>query len=232
MRIDNIRLRNQPGVDLRAVDIDVPKTVEPGTELSLLCYVENNSSSLNTGRVKCVIKNRYGDQDVVTSFDTEINDMPIGQVIDLNYGPWTAVEGEYIIELSIANDQDAVLDNNILTQALNVYRLQERQLVVIEEFSGTWCAFCPGAALAVEDLYDEGYDVAAITYHRSDAYETDIVESRMDLYSILGFPTSIFDGTTKSEGGDVSMSIIDEYRPIVENLKAIKAPGRMMFPYM
>lgn len=229
MRIDNVRLRNQPGIDVRAVSLDIPKTVEPGTELNIIASVENNSSEITSGSVTCEIKTRFGTQTTEQTYAMSYDDMSIGDIVTETFGPWTAVEGEYTVELCIDNVQDAIQENNCVTKVLNVFKLRDRQKVIIEEFSGTWCAYCPGAALAVEDLYKEGYNVAAITYHRSDAYETDIVQERMDLYSILGFPTSMFDGEIKSEGGDLNVSIIDDYRPIVENLRVVKSPVQIEF---
>jgi len=229
MRIDNIRLKNQPGIDLRVSDLKVPKIVEPGTSVNINAFVENNSSEVTDGRVNCVIRNRFGMQDEIASYEINYDNMAIGEIVEETFGPWIAEEGEYLVELSINNDQDLITNNNSVTQVMNVYKLQDKQMVIIEEFSGTWCAYCPGAALAVEDLYAEGYNVAAITYHRSDAYETEIVESRMDLYSILGFPTSMFDGVTKSEGGDLENSIVDDYRPIVETQRSIKSPVQIEF---
>ncbi len=229
MRIDNIRLTNQPGTDLRATKLDVPRMVEPGTVVDLVSFVENNSSAPTSGLVELVIKERFASQSDVMTYSINYDDMAVGEILEETFGPWTAIEGEYIVELSITNNEDDVLDNNTITAFMNVFETTDRQLVILEEFSGTWCAFCPGAALAIEDLYAEGFNVGAITYHRGDDYETDIVASRMDKYGILGFPTTVFDGEFKIADGDLENSIIDQYRPVVEELQNVRSPITINF---
>jgi len=230
MRIDNIRVKFQPGVDLRVIDIDAPEEIEPGQEVEFLGSFENNSSTIVSSTVTFEILERFtGNTSPVESWVLDIDDMTIGEVSEYAFGYWTAVEGEYILRLSIEGVDDNLLDNNVISKNINVFNLRERDLIVIEEFSGTWCAFCPGAALGVEDLYLEGYNVAAITYHRGDAYETDIVDDKMNQYNILGFPSVVFDGVTKVEGGDVSVSIVDQYRPVVEENQQKRSPLHIEF---
>lgn len=230
MRIDNIRVKFQPGVDLRVIDIEAPEEIEPGQEVEFLGSFENNSSSIVSSTVTFEILERFtGNTTPVESWVLDIDDMIIGEVSETAFGLWTAVEGEYVLRLSIDGVDDSLLDNNIITKNINVFNLRERDLIVIEEFSGTWCAFCPGAALGVEDLYLEGYNVAAITYHRGDDYETDIAGEKMTQYNILGFPSVMFDGVIKVEGGDVAVSIVDQYRPVVEELQEKRSPLHIEF---
>ena len=232
MRFDNIRLRYQPGVDLRALNVAFPDEVQPGDVIDFTTTFDNNSSSIVSATVSFSILERFsGNTTPILEQVFDIDDLPIGEVITDKIENWTAVEGEYIVQLEVSNSNDLALDNNIFRRNLNVFRLQARELVIIEEFSGTWCAYCPGAALGVEDLYLEGYNVAAITYHRSDDYETDIVQSKMDKYNILGFPSVVFDGVSKVEGGDLNNSIVSQYRPVVETRQAALSPVSIEIDY-
>ncbi len=230
MRIDNIRIIHQPGVDLRVLNIEAPEEVEPGDEVSFIGSFENNSSEIVSGLVTFEILERFtGNSEAVETWTLAVDDMPIGEIFNENFGNWIAQEGEYTLQLRIEGSDDTLLDNNTITQNINVFKLRDRDLVVIEEFSGTWCAYCPGAALGVEDLYLEGYNVGAITYHRGDDYEEEIVEEKMNQYSVFGFPTVIFDGVVKVEGGDLNNSIVDQYRPVVEAQQAKRSPLHIEF---
>ena len=230
MRIDNIRVKFQPGVDLRALEIEAPSEIEPGQDVSFIGSFENNSSSIVSGLVTFEILERFtGNGVAIETWTVAVDDMPIGEIFDEPFGNWTAIEGEYVLRLTIEGADDNLLENNVVTRNINVFNLRERDLVIIEEFSGTWCAFCPGAALGVEDLYLEGYNVAAITYHRGDDYETEIVGDKMEQYNILGFPSVVFDGQEKVEGGDLNESIVDQYRPVVEELQQRRSPLRIEF---
>ncbi len=90
-------------------------------------------------------------------------------------------------------------------------------LVIGEKGTGTWCVYCPGAALAFEDLVLEGYEMGLISYHANDDYEfTDGLERLATYYNVEGYPTAIFDGILTYSGGDPIMSVIEEYRPMVD----------------
>ena len=77
----------------------------------------------------------------------------------------------------------------------------EREMVVLEEGTGTWCGYCPDAANAIHQLLEEGADLAPIAYHSGDAYGNPAASSRISYYNITGFPTSVFDGVEKVVGG-------------------------------
>ena len=104
-------------------------------------------------------------------------------------------------------------ENDIITRELNVLLLSDRNLVLMEDFTGTWCTYCPGAALGIADLFDDGYPIAAIGLHRQDPYETPDVQDKMDQYGVEGFPTMVIDGVIKLAGGHQTQSVAYLYIP-------------------
>ncbi len=76
-----------------------------------------------------------------------------------------------------------------------------RDLVLIEEGSGTWCTFCPAAANGLDDLIEYDYSVAIVSYHEDDSYENEQALARLDYYNVEGFPYAIFDGRNEYNGG-------------------------------
>ncbi len=94
-------------------------------------------------------------------------------------------------------------------------------MVILEIGTGTWCTYCPGAAMGADDLIENGHDVAVIEYHNGDYYANSYSESRIDYYDITGFPTAIFDGVELYVGGSHSNSMYSTYLPIYELRKSI-----------
>ncbi len=92
-----------------------------------------------------------------------------------------------------------------------------RNMVLIEEGTGTWCPYCPGAAMGLETLYDEGSDVAIIAYHEGDAYETPESLNRLSYYNITSFPTVAFDGGNLISGGSATQSMYPSYKPVYDS---------------
>lgn len=90
-----------------------------------------------------------------------------------------------------------------------------REEVLMELGTGTWCGYCPGAAMGAHDMISNGHDVAIIEYHSgSDPFATDESEARCDYYNITGFPTAFFDGTLSYVGGSATQSMYSNYLPL------------------
>lgn len=90
-----------------------------------------------------------------------------------------------------------------------------RELVVVEVVTGTWCQYCPGAAMACHDLLQNGHPVAVIKNHTGDAFTNQYSEARNNFYNPTGVPTAWFDGLNPSSGGSATQSLYTTYLPRV-----------------
>lgn len=93
------------------------------------------------------------------------------------------------------------------TQAQQV----ERENVLLEIVTGTWCPYCPGAAMGADDMIENGHDVAVIEYHGGDSYENTYSSSRISYYGVSSYPTAIFDGVITVSGGSSTQSMYPTY---------------------
>jgi len=100
----------------------------------------------------------------------------------------------------------------------------DRDKVVVEIATGTWCQYCPGAAMGAEDLVANGKEVAIVEYHGGDDYENSQGLSRISYYSVTGYPTAVFDGLLKVVGGDHTQSMYSQYLPKYNQRIAILSP--------
>lgn len=91
----------------------------------------------------------------------------------------------------------------------------DRELVLVEIGTGTWCPYCPGSAMAADELIENGHDVAIIEYHSGDDYQNTYSLSRVSYYNITGFPTALFDGGNPYVGGSSTQSLYGAYLPRV-----------------
>jgi hypothetical protein len=96
-----------------------------------------------------------------------------------------------------------------------------RDKVVVEIGTGTWCPYCPGAAMGADDLITNGYEVAVIEYHNGDDYTNTYSNSRISYYAVPGFPTAYFDGGNSVVGGSSTESMYPYYYPKVNARMAI-----------
>jgi len=105
----------------------------------------------------------------------------------------------YFIETALTGDMDA--SNNEATKYIDSYAYAQ-SIVLFEQFTGTWCQWCPGVANTLDDLH-HNYpgEVAIIAYHNDDDFSNSYGGEREDFYGISGFPTVWINGTIERSGG-------------------------------
>lgn len=96
-----------------------------------------------------------------------------------------------------------------------------KNYVVVEIGTGTWCTYCPGAAMGADDLVENGHDVAIIENHNGDSYANTGSNARNSYYNITGYPTAFFNGGDEVVGGSHSASLYPTYLPIYNNAIAV-----------
>ena len=69
----------------------------------------------------------------------------------------------------------------------------ERQKVIVEVGTGTWCPSCPAVVEIIHDLLAEGLDIAVVEYHIGDSYENEGATARHDYYDFPWYPTTYYD---------------------------------------
>jgi thiol-disulfide isomerase/thioredoxin len=98
-----------------------------------------------------------------------------------------------------------------------------QRVVVMENFTATWCTYCPGQARAMKEIYHRSYDsVTVISYHPSSTsdpfYSSEALARRNYYRSTIGYPTTYFDGALDSlVGGLHDGTIYPSMLPIVRN---------------
>ncbi|MEN8224127.1 MAG: T9SS type A sorting domain-containing protein [Bacteroidota bacterium] len=98
----------------------------------------------------------------------------------------------------------------------------DRERVIVEIGTGTWCGYCPGAAMGADDLVANGCDVAVIEYHDGDSFANAFSGHRISYYGISGFPTALFDGGNSVVGGSATSSMYGSYLPVYQQCIAVQ----------
>ncbi|MDD2563549.1 MAG: Omp28-related outer membrane protein, partial [Salinivirgaceae bacterium] len=100
--------------------------------------------------------------------------------------------------------------------------------VIIEDFTGTWCQYCPGAANGIDDMLENDLLIGAIAYHSGStpsSLNTSEGAARINYYNVEGFPTVRIDGVVEVVGGGpASSSMYSTYLPIYQNRLAVYTP--------
>lgn len=101
----------------------------------------------------------------------------------------------------------------MLIAAFTYAQQVDRDQVILEIGTGTWCYYCPGAALGAEDMIANGKQVAVVEYHGGgvDNYINEYSTARISYYSVTGYPTAFFDGGNSVIGGSHTNSMYSTY---------------------
>jgi len=115
----------------------------------------------------------------------------------------------------------------LLTIAIILPVMATQRVVVMEDFTATWCTYCPGAARGAEELKFRAFDsVVVIAYHSSssDPFYTATAASRASYYGISGYPTMRIDGGYSIVGGMHYGTMYPTYRSYFESRKTQSSP--------
>jgi hypothetical protein len=117
-----------------------------------------------------------------------------------------------------------LLLTGLLLASISLMAQVERNMVAVEIGTGTWCQYCPGAALGADDLVANGCRVAVIENHNGDIFATTNSDARNSYYNITGYPTARFDGGGAVVGGNHTSSMYSSYLPKYNAAIAVPSP--------
>jgi len=222
--IDDIKLYSSINHDISTVGVLGKSVFGTNASYQPMAVVKNTGLNTESFNVICKILDK---NDVQLYTDTQtVSNLQTGNTNTITFSNYTLANPnalyKVIVSSNLGNDQN----NSNDTLLKNVYTYTtNRNKVLLEIGTGTWCGLCPGAAMAADQLIANGKDVAIVEYHHSnnnnDDFTTPTGDSRISYYDITGYPTAFFDGTVKYPGGSPS-SIYSDYLPLYEQQISVK----------
>lgn len=114
-----------------------------------------------------------------------------------------------------------------------------QRVVVAEDFTATWCQYCPDAAKALDSIYRVAPDsFIIIAYHPSgtDPFQIQASVDRANYYALEFYPTVFFGGgytsSTTTLVGSFGTDTYDSCRIRFDNLKTVDSPLYMSIAYL
>ena len=217
--LDDLKLFVPLAHDVMVKDIIVDATYPPGTNFTPQAVLKNFGLNNETFDATCTIK--VGGSTVYTQNCSPVT-IAAGaeQTVSFPSNVLNAANDLYeiTVKTNLAGDMDPANDSR--TEYFNTYTTN-REMVVLEIGTGTWCTYCPGSQMGADDLVTNGCSVAVVEYHNGDNYTNSYSNARNTYYGISGFPTAVFDGVQYFVGGDHTLSMYQYYLPLYEARKEI-----------
>jgi len=221
--IDDTEISEPATTDASVLDILGERQFSVGDAYIPTANIQNVGLNTESVKTSCTIMDF--ETGIMAYTDTVTVSISAGEVSEVAFPTFNIPENskvyEVIVQTHLVGDINS--DNDELNRFINTYTL-ERQMVLVEIGTGTWCTNCTSAAIGADDLVNNGHDAAIIEHHKSDDYEIPDALTRIDYYGINGYPTAFFDGQTEKGGGCPSLNCYDEYLPIYNNAKAVNSP--------
>lgn len=74
---------------------------------------------------------------------------------------------------------------------VNPVPIEFKKRVLVEDYTGTWCGWCPRISYALEKLEKETNDAVIVAAHQGDPMQFNKISSLMSNFNVTGFPTGI-----------------------------------------
>jgi hypothetical protein len=222
MFLDDVTLVVPPADDISTLSINNPKYLSDTLPIVPSATFKNTGINAENGfQVVCKIFN-YANNEIYSDNQT-IASLASWDTAHVNFTSFTLPAAEAIYKMKIYASLSSDMDHSNDTLEKTVYTYtHNKQHVLLEIGTGTWCTYCPGAAMGADELVENGQLVAVVENHNGDTYAYTASNARNSYYGITGYPTAIFDGYKRLVGGDHSNSLYTSYLPIYESEYAIK----------
>ena len=222
MYIDDIELSPPPADDISTLLINNNMYLANTSPIIPSAIIKNTGINTESGfDVICKIYN-YSNTEIYSNTQT-VSSLALWDTTTINFAPFTLPNAEAIYKIKVFSSLtgDLVNSNDTIEKTVYTYT-HNKQSVLLEIGTGTWCTYCPGAAMGADDLVTNGKNVAVVENHNGDTYAYTSSDARNSYYGINSFPTAVFDGVKSLSGGDHSISLYTSYLPIYDVRYAIK----------
>ena len=96
--------------------------------------------------------------------------------------------------LHCKNTVDSTLTSN--TVVLDAVASTHTTKVMIEDYTGTWCGYCPRVASSLEDAINQNGNIIPVAIHNSDPMTFAYEAQMRSTFGVTGFPTAKINRTT------------------------------------
>ena len=220
---DDILLYQPQAHDMRLNDIVINSQYTQGATLTPRAAVVNFGLNTDTCAAKCEILEGQNLLYTDTLFDLALT---AGQSQTVNFENFVIPTANVVYQVRATTIMPGDMDpsNDSLSEFFNTYTTP-RNMVMTEIGTGTWCTYCPGAAMGAEDMIEAGFNTAIVEYHayQGDPFENTFSLARVVYYGISGFPTAVFDGVLQSVGGNHNTSMFSTYQPLYQTRAGLKS---------
>jgi len=165
-----------------------------------------------------------------------VTDLAPGADIQLTFDNWSATPGNYTVEVVTDLRGDEMPDNDLLTKSIAVIEYAPPKMVVGEEGTGTWCAWCVRGHVYMDSMAMKYPDTwIGIAVHNGDPMLVEEYDAGIGPLIGFSYPGGIVarsigcDPSTFETAYEEEMAIIPPASVIIENKSFNSTTGELTF---
>lgn len=193
---------NLPQNDIEIVDVAIPSMVKPTQEFNTrLAIINDGSRNVSSLDIACTL-----DGEKLEGYTYSLNKMPLkpgeSGIVTIS-GLKTGVEGiDMVLEVNVEKingSADENPENNVATARVSSFNTGFKRNIVVEEWTGNWCGYCPVGIVGMSymrDKYgDDGFIGIAVHgnngYNQTDPMVVSSYQPFLNTWAIIGYPGSV-----------------------------------------
>ncbi len=222
--IDDVKVFQPTPNDVRLVSIDMPAATSIGS-----VPVEITVKNVGTGVLNSFVFNWTSDGGTTINSDP-VNGLSLapGATTTITHNnSLTSLSGgmyDVDVELLLPNGQLDQTNNNTGLKNVSFAVGVVDKFVLVEEFTGAWCQFCPDGASTLAAILAANDDVIGVAIHEGDAMEFNDVSALTDAF-VGGFPAGMVDRYLFDGASEVATSSRQAWPPQVVERQATTSLG-------
>lgn len=192
--------------DISISDLSVPSFAKAGSDVK----VKYSCRNFNTTAVKCDFVVKVDGKQVTSRSESISNETStFTDVINLDN---SYAMGKHNVEVCLNSVEGATPEGDTSddskTKSFSVYVDKvDRQKQLVEQFTGTWCGYCPKGEKVLKALQQKRDDIAWVAVHCGDEFSLNEYGTLSDYMDVSGYPSASFNRACADGSNDLAPTI-------------------------
>ena len=204
--IDNVSIRSVPAIEVEMTSLDIPDYDVAGNVNISGTITNNGFTTITAVDISYTVNGGTAVVDNLTGLSLNLGD-------SYNFTHSTPASltpaGVYTLNVSVTNPNgtgtDAEPNNDAISKDVSILSALPVKNVVLQDFTGAWCQFCPDGTAIMDDILAQNPNVIGVATHIGDAMEISDGNTQATEF-IGGYPSGLIDIYKFDDIADVEVS--------------------------
>ncbi|MGC6433271.1 MAG: choice-of-anchor J domain-containing protein, partial [Crocinitomicaceae bacterium] len=191
MHLDDIKVQELNSIDVTLDGIDLSEFALAGNIDLSGVFTNNGAETVTSLDIEVSVNGTVSTKNISVNAESfETSSFTLENAMDIVAGSSYDVEVKII---SVNGEDDSDNQDNMASGMVTALSEISEKAVLVEEYSGAWCGWCPDGARLLEDLMTNNSNVVGVTVHSGDDMEIADAAGILTENYVAGFPSGSID---------------------------------------